>query len=111
MPTGRPVERALDFARIFGRHRGCWKPGDVSSPEVRRQVEEIDLKLPPKPKSQLVAEAAAKKLEKKKDKDMVRSTQSCKKNCFAGYVDFNSLKGHKKIPLAQDFEERGQRSA
>ena len=45
-------------------------PMPTGRPAVRRQVEEIDLKLPPKPKSQLVAEAAAKKLEKKKEKDM-----------------------------------------
>ena len=35
-------------------------------------MEEVDLKLPPKPQSQIVAEAAAKKIEKKKDVDMVR---------------------------------------
>lgn len=46
-------------------------PMPSGRPGARRQrVEEVDLKLPPKPQSQIVAEAAAKKVEKKKDVDM-----------------------------------------
>ena len=100
MPTGRPVETALDFPGFAGCPVVAWP-----NPKVRRQVEEIDLKLPPKPKSQLVAEAAAKKLEKKKEKDMVRSTQSCKILLYR-YVDFNSFKGHKN-PFGAGFWREG----
>eukprot|EP00435_Cladocopium_sp_Y103_P032779 s2330_g8.t1 len=46
-------------------------PMPSGRPGARRQrVEEVDLKLPPKPQSQIVAEATAKKVEKKKDVDM-----------------------------------------
>ena len=48
----------------------------------RPRVEEVDLKLPPKPQSQIVAEAAAKKVEKKKDVDMVRHLLFCHEPCW-----------------------------
>ena len=63
----------LLFVFLVRKHRKLrFEIGSVT--EARRQrVEEVDLKLPPKPQSQIVAEAAAKKkVEKKKDVDMVR---------------------------------------
>ena len=73
--------------------------------EARPRVEEVDLRLPPKPQSQIVAEAAeaaAKKMEKKKkDVEMARDAKLCLLSCllfwgaWTGFVD-RSIAGFRR---------------
>ena len=112
MPTGRPVERALDFARIFVSPPWLLKTGWRFFPRGPSSSGRDRFKATSKTKISAGGGSSCKEAwEEERERHGALNSEVAKKIALLGMLTLTHWRVTKKIPLAQDFEERGQRSA